>query len=420
MSERHFGGERDGTGGSSTPPQGHDTLRLAVLISGGGTTLQAIADRIVERRLRAKIALVISSRDEAGGLQRAAGVRVPSFVVSRRDAADDASFSRAVFSLIRDAGVDLVCLAGFMSLLSIPDDFAGRVVNVHPALLPAFGGRGMYGRRVHQAVLDVGCKVTGCTVHFCDNTYDTGPILLQQTCAVEPADDAATLAERVQHLERNAYPEAIELIRQGRVRIQGSSVRVAPAPPLDPDRLTQDPLLAEAERWCIERHAEQERRGGGLYSEHPIAVAHILARHGIRDRPLLAAAFLHDLVEDTPTTIAEIDAAFGPTTARLVDQMTLPPDAESSFEKKHATLAAHAREMEPLARALKLADRLHNLSDLHLKPPPKRRRYAVATLGLLAALSPWPSEADPLAEAVLNLLPLHMASTGPEGKRRRA
>ena len=392
---------------ATRPLEARDTLRLAVLISGGGTTLQGIADRILERRLRAKIHVVISSRDEVPGLKRARDLKVPAFVVDRKQANDDAAFSASVFSLIRDSNVDLVCLAGFLNLLEIPNDFMGRVVNIHPSLLPTFGGKGMFGLKVHQAVLDAGCRVSGCTVHFCDNTYDTGPILLQRPCPVEPGDDAPTLAARVQAVERMVFPQAIEMIRQGRVRLGGERAVVDPEPPLDPDRLTDDPLLAEAKRWCVERHGDEPRRGGGLYSEHPIAVARLLAQHGFTDRPLLAAAYLHDLVEDTETTVGEIESTFGPIAARFVDQMTLPPSAEKSFAKKHATLAKHAREMDPESRALKLADRLHNLADLHLKEPRKQRRYAIATLGLLEALSPWPEQADPLAKEILKMLHAH-------------
>jgi len=165
-------------------------LKLAVLVSGSGTTLQNLIDEIGAGRLDAEIRVVIGSRPGLKGLDRAAAAKLPNFIVDRRDFDAAAEFSRHVFSLCDDAGVDLVCLAGWLCLLDVPDHYLGRAMNIHPALLPGFGGRGMYGARVHQAVLDHGCKVSGCTVHFVDNTYDTGPIVLQRTCVVEDDDTA--------------------------------------------------------------------------------------------------------------------------------------------------------------------------------------------------------------------------------------
>jgi folate-dependent phosphoribosylglycinamide formyltransferase PurN len=123
--------------------------------------------------------------------------------------------------------VDLICLAGWLSLLIIPPQYAGRIINIHPSLLPSFGGRGMYGHRVHQAVLDAGCKVSGCTVHFVDATYDTGPIIVQRACPVLEADAADELAHRVFEEEKIAYPQAIRLFGQGKLRIEGARVRVS-------------------------------------------------------------------------------------------------------------------------------------------------------------------------------------------------
>jgi formyltetrahydrofolate-dependent phosphoribosylglycinamide formyltransferase len=186
-------------------------IKLAVLVSGSGTTLQNLIDEIAARRLDAEIRVVIGSRAGLKGLERAAAAKIPNFIVDRRDFDDTASFSRHVFSLCDDAGVDLVCLAGWLCLLDLPDRYLGRAMNIHPALLPSFGGRGMYGARVHQAVLDHGCKVSGCTVHFVDNTYDNGPIILQRTCPVLDDDTADALAHRVFEEETVAYPEAIRL-----------------------------------------------------------------------------------------------------------------------------------------------------------------------------------------------------------------
>ena len=201
-------------------------LNLAVLLSGSGTTLQNLLDEIAAGRLDAQVRVVIGSRDGLKGLERAAAAKVPNFVVDRREFADVAAFSKAVFSLCDDAGADLVVLAGWLCLLDVPPRYLGRAMNIHPALLPSFGGKGMYGARVHKAVLDHGCKVSGCTVHFVDNTYDTGPIILQRTCAVAEDDTPETLAHRVFEEEKRAYPEAIRLFQQERLRVEGRRVKV--------------------------------------------------------------------------------------------------------------------------------------------------------------------------------------------------
>jgi phosphoribosylglycinamide formyltransferase-1 len=199
---------------------------LAVLISGGGTTLQNFIDRIADGRMSAQIAVVVSSSSKAHGLVRAEKAGLKTAVVRQRDFPDVPAFSAAVFDQCRHYEVDLVAMAGFLKFVEIPDDFAGRVINIHPALLPAFGGEGYYGRRVHEAVLNHGCKVSGCTVHFADNQYDHGPIILQRCVPVEENDTPETLAARVFEQECEAYPEAIGLYAAGRLRIEGGRVRV--------------------------------------------------------------------------------------------------------------------------------------------------------------------------------------------------
>jgi formyltetrahydrofolate-dependent phosphoribosylglycinamide formyltransferase len=203
-------------------------LKLAVLLSGSGTTLQNLLDEIAADRLDAEVGVVVGSRAGLKGLDRATAAGVPNVVVDRRDFADVAAFSRRVFSLCDDAGADLVCLAGWLCLLDVPDRFLGRAINIHPALLPSFGGKGMYGQKVHRAVIDHGCKVSGCTVHFVDNTYDTGPIILQRTCVVAEGDTPETLAARVFQQEKIGYPEAIRLFQQNRLQIDGRRVTVLP------------------------------------------------------------------------------------------------------------------------------------------------------------------------------------------------
>jgi formyltetrahydrofolate-dependent phosphoribosylglycinamide formyltransferase len=190
--------------------------------------MQNLADHIDSGRLSAKILLVIGSKPDAYGLTRAQNMNLPTAVVRRKDFPDDEQFSDCVFRRIREAGAQLVCLAGYLSRLVLPPDYAQRVINIHPALLPSFGGQGMYGRHVHEAVLAAGCKVSGCTVHFCDQEYDTGPIIVQRTCPVLEDDTPDTLAERVFEQECIAYPHAISLIAAGRVKIVGRRTVISP------------------------------------------------------------------------------------------------------------------------------------------------------------------------------------------------
>jgi phosphoribosylglycinamide formyltransferase-1 len=201
-------------------------LRLAVLISGGGTTLQNLLTKIAAGELDAQVVTVVSSNAEARGLEFARAAGVPSVVVERGDHRDVAAFSDAIFSHVRAAEPHLVAMGGFLKLVRIPADFQGRVMNIHPALIPAFCGRGFYGHHVHQAVLDHGCKTTGCTVHFVDQEYDHGPIILQAPVGVRDDDTAETLAARVFAAECELYPQAIRLFAEGRLRVEGRRVSV--------------------------------------------------------------------------------------------------------------------------------------------------------------------------------------------------
>lgn len=201
-------------------------LKIAVLLSGGGTTLQNLIDRIDRGELDAQIQCVVSSRADAYGLVRAEKHNIPTALVPRKDYSNTGAFSAAVWAVVRDYEVDLVVLAGFMSLLDVPEDFTNRIVNVHPALIPAFCGKGMYGHYVYEAVLAYGAKITGVTVHFANANYDEGPIILQAAVPVLEDDTPDTLAERVQAKEREVYPRAIQLIAEGRVTVEGRRVRI--------------------------------------------------------------------------------------------------------------------------------------------------------------------------------------------------
>ncbi len=207
-----------------------DALRLVALVSGGGGTLQNLIDRIATGTLHAQIAGVVASRADAFGITRAERAGIPASVVERGTGGlrpPLAKFSDDVWAAVRAYQPDLVCFAGWLHLLPIPDDFRHRVLNIHPSLLPAFGGRGMYGHHVHEAVLAYGARVTGCTVHFADDTYDTGPILVQRCVPVKDGDTPDTLAARVFQAECEAYPEAIRLIAEGKVTVQGRRVVVS-------------------------------------------------------------------------------------------------------------------------------------------------------------------------------------------------
>jgi phosphoribosylglycinamide formyltransferase 1 len=205
-------------------------LRLAVLLSGNGTTLQNLLDRIGDGRLAAEVALVVVSRADAFGLVRALRAGLATIVVRRKDTGTVEGFSQQIFAACREVRADLVCLAGFLQLLDVPADFLGRVMNIHPALIPAFCGKGFYGHRVHEAVLEYGVKVSGCTVHFVDNEYDHGPIILQRVVPVLEDDTPDSLAARIFEEECEAYPQAIQWFAEGRLRIEGRRVRIVDIP----------------------------------------------------------------------------------------------------------------------------------------------------------------------------------------------
>jgi formyltetrahydrofolate-dependent phosphoribosylglycinamide formyltransferase len=201
---------------------------LAVLLSGAGTSLQNILDRIADGRLNAKVVAVVSNNANAFALERAKRAKIPAYVVHRKETGSLTEFSERLFKHCRQAHADLVCLAGFLQLIEVPDDFLGRVMNIHPALIPAFCGKGFYGHHVHEAVLAYGAKVSGCTVHFADNQYDHGPIILQRSVSVLDNDTPDSLSARVFVVECEAYPEAIQLFAQKRLKIEGRRVRILP------------------------------------------------------------------------------------------------------------------------------------------------------------------------------------------------
>ncbi len=201
-------------------------IRLAVLISGGGTTLENFVAEIEAGRLAAEIAVVVASRPDCGGIEKSRRFGLRTEVVSRQEYADTAAFSAEVFAVCQAAEADLVLLGGFLSLLTIPDEFLGRVINIHPALIPSFCGAGYYGERVHQAVYERGVKLTGCTVHFADNQYDHGPIILQAAVPVIGGDTPHTIAQRVFAAECRLYPEAVRLYASAKLSLQSGRIHI--------------------------------------------------------------------------------------------------------------------------------------------------------------------------------------------------
>jgi len=191
---------------------------LGVLISGRGSNLQAILDAIAEGRLDARVGVVVSNQADARGLERAEAAGVPTAVVSHKDYDSREAFDEAVLARLNHHDVDVVCLAGFMRILSpvLVRAFSNRVLNIHPSLLPAFVG--LHAQR--QAV-EHGAKVSGCTVHLVDEELDHGPILLQAPVPVEERDSEESLSARILEQEHNLYPEAIQLILDGKVRVDG-------------------------------------------------------------------------------------------------------------------------------------------------------------------------------------------------------
>ncbi|MFH5804770.1 phosphoribosylglycinamide formyltransferase [Alienimonas sp. DA493] len=199
-------------------------VRLACLISGGGRTVLNLHEQIAAGALEAEIVSVLASR-ECAGVVRCEEAGLSAEVVAPRSFPDVAAFGEAVWSRVEASGADLVVLAGFLSRLPIPERWDLRVLNIHPSLLPAFGGAGMYGDRVHRAALARGVTVSGCTVHLVTEEYDAGPIVLQSVVPVEPDDDADALAARVFDAEREALPEAVRRWASGRLEVSGNRVR---------------------------------------------------------------------------------------------------------------------------------------------------------------------------------------------------
>jgi formyltetrahydrofolate-dependent phosphoribosylglycinamide formyltransferase len=224
--QRHADFVRTGYGGGVNP------LRIAFFVSGNGTLFETIATRCHSGELRAEPVLLISSNPEAPALERARRLEVPARVLQRREYETEDEFARALLLELEKRGANFVCLAGYLKLVppSVAQAFRHRMLNIHPALLPAFCGKGLYGRRVHEAVIEYGARISGATVHLVDEQYDHGPIVLQRAVFVSEDDTAETLERRVHAIEHDLYTEAVRLFAEGRVVVNGRCVTILPSP----------------------------------------------------------------------------------------------------------------------------------------------------------------------------------------------
>jgi phosphoribosylglycinamide formyltransferase-1 len=201
-------------------------LKCAIFASGGGTNFQSLIDRKEAGDLHVELALLIGNNKAAYAFERARKHGIPSFHIAQMQFPDESAYTAQLLSALRERGIDLIALAGYMKKIpkAVVDAYPLRIVNIHPALLPAFGGTGLYGEKVHQAVLDHGAKVSGITIHFVDEQYDHGPIIYQETVPVLDNDDAHSLAMRVLAVEHANYWKALEAIAQGNIIVKGRRV----------------------------------------------------------------------------------------------------------------------------------------------------------------------------------------------------
>jgi phosphoribosylglycinamide formyltransferase-1 len=202
--------------------------RIGVLVSGGGSNLQAIIDAVNHQELPGNIAVVVSNKPGVFALERAKNRQIPTVVIDHRQYGSSREFSLAILRCLQEFRIDLVCLAGFLRILDplLIQEFRGRILNIHPALLPAFGGKGMYGHHVHEAVIASGAKFSGATVHLVTSETDIGPIVKQEIITVTDEDTADTLAAKVLQIEHRIYPEAIKLVLEDKLIFEGCRTRL--------------------------------------------------------------------------------------------------------------------------------------------------------------------------------------------------
>ena len=202
-------------------------VRIGVLISGGGTNLQALIDEVEKGNINGEISVVISDKKGAYGIERAKKHGIKGIILDKKSFKDKDEFMKSIMDKLEEYNVDLVILAGFLSILSrgFIEKYKNKIINVHPSLIPAFCGEGYYGQKVHRAVLEYGAKVSGATVHFVDEGADTGPVILQEAVPVMEDDTIETLAARVLKVEHKLLPEAVKLYCDGKITIDGRKVK---------------------------------------------------------------------------------------------------------------------------------------------------------------------------------------------------
>ncbi len=202
-------------------------MNIGVLVSGRGTNLQSIIDASLSGKIKSKVVVVISNRSEAYALQRAKNANIPAYFVSSKNKTPE-QYDEEIMKILKEYNVDLVVLAGYLKILSekFIDSYYNRIINIHPALLPCFGGKGYYGEYVHKAVLEAGCKVSGCTVHIVRKEIDRGPIIVQKCVPVHDDDTPESLAERILPYEHESIVEAIKIIEDGKYKIDGMRVKL--------------------------------------------------------------------------------------------------------------------------------------------------------------------------------------------------
>lgn len=203
-------------------------LKIGVLISGGGSNLQCLIDETKSGGIKGEIVKVIANREDAYGLERAKKAGIDNKYLNPKDFKDLEEYNNQLVKIFKEAGVDLIVLAGYLRILSgdILKEYKNKIVNIHPSLIPSFCGDGYYGSRVHQAVLDYGCKITGATVHFVDEGTDTGPIIIQRVAEVKQDDNLDSLQKRVLEVEHEILVETVKLICEDRVSVSGRKVKL--------------------------------------------------------------------------------------------------------------------------------------------------------------------------------------------------
>ena len=203
-------------------------MRIAIFASGGGSNAEAIIRAASEGRLSAEVGLVVSNNADAGVLQRAKALEVNYTTIDQRNFDSEDSYINALFNVLDENGIDFIALAGYLKLVQpkLINKYKNKITNIHPALLPSFGGKGFYGKKVHEAVLEAGCKVSGVTVHLVSESYDRGPIISQLTVPVLEDDNPESLAARVLIAEHQIYPEALQLFAEGRVKVTNNIVKI--------------------------------------------------------------------------------------------------------------------------------------------------------------------------------------------------